>query len=98
MKRGDDLYNIKEKPDGKDNISPIRKYQIDYCLSCEEQGKCDHGKMQLCAVLRLLDLKEYQMMFYSKKFQEEIGLPDEGMPLMSYHTFVENIRKKNKFK
>ena len=61
-KRGEEfVYRVKYLKEGQLNISPIREYQLESCLSCEEKGKCDYDRTVLCVLIRLYDLKRYQM-------------------------------------
>lgn len=45
------LYGIDYSKKNKD-INPIRRYQKEFCLRCEEEGRCDYDKMFLCATIR----------------------------------------------
>jgi len=55
------MYHVVYKKENKPDMSPIRKYQMEHCLICEEEGKCDYDKTLLCVSIRLYNLKDYQM-------------------------------------
>ena len=62
------MFRVEYRKEGEEPVTPIREYQIEYCLPCENQGKCDFDGMLLCATIRsmnyvreLYGLKKAQM-------------------------------------
>ena len=52
------MFRVTYKKEGEPPVTPIREYQIKYCLPCENEGKCDFDQMLLCATIRSMNYAE----------------------------------------